>query len=192
LEDRTTPASVTFVGGALLIDASHDAARLVLDLRMDVRGYVANGGQELRDQAGRAIRAGDVRSIEVQGSRFGDWIDLHEIDTRGFRGLDGRVTVYANGGNDQVQGSAFADQLHGGGGDDLLSGLGGNDWLYGDGDNDDLKGGDGDDHLFGGDGNDHLLGGAGRDYFYGGTGSDTVYDYSPWLDSIPAGDVERR
>lgn len=69
------------------------------------------------------------------------------------------LTVYAQGGNDNVQ---------------VAGGVRLPAKLYGDDGNDRLKGGKGGDLLMGGDGNDLLLGGLGGDVLIGGTGADRL------------------
>ena len=46
-------------------------------------------------------------------------------------GFNGWVTLYGNGGNDQLRGTNNNDRIYGGGGDDQIYGGLGNDWLYG-------------------------------------------------------------
>ena len=76
----------------------------------------------------------------------------------------GSNTIYAQAGDDKVQGGDRNDLLDGGVGSDTLMGGYGHDTLYG---------GDGMDALYGDDGNDVLTGGAGNDTLDGGNGSDT-------------------
>lgn len=73
---------------------------------------------------------------------------------------DRGVTLYGEGG---------ADNLNGGGGADRLYGGIGNDQLYGNSGNDTLDGGEGDDMLYGGAGNDTYI-------FNVGNGTDTIID----------------
>lgn len=73
---------------------------------------------------------------------------------------DRGVTLYGEGG---------ADNLNGGGGADRLYGGIGNDQLYGNSGNDTLDGGEGDDMLYGGAGNDTYI-------FNVGSGTDTIID----------------
>jgi Ca2+-binding RTX toxin-like protein len=73
-------------------------------------------------------------------------------------------SVYS--GNSNIIGSAIANAIYADVGDDWLEGRGGNDYLVGDA---------GDDHLEGGNGNDELNGGAGDDVMIGGTGDDLYY-----------------
>lgn len=73
---------------------------------------------------------------------------------------DRGVTLYGEGG---------ADNLNGGGGADRLYGGIGNDQLHGNSGNDTLDGGEGDDMLYGGAGNDTYI-------FNVGSGTDTIID----------------
>lgn len=73
---------------------------------------------------------------------------------------DRGVTLYGEGG---------ADNLNGGGGADRLYGGIGNDQLYGNSGNDTLDGGEGNDMLYGGAGNDTYI-------FNVGSGTDTIID----------------
>ncbi len=73
---------------------------------------------------------------------------------------DRGVTLYGEGGADNLNGGSGADRLYGGIG---------NDQLYGNGGNDTLDGGEGDDMLYGGAGNDTYI-------FNVGSGTDTIID----------------
>ncbi len=100
-----------------------------------------------------------------------------QLYSSGFNG----VTLWGQGGNDQLSGWAGDDTLHGGTGDDVLVGHYGNDHLYGGPGNDTLDGGFGQDVLIGGPGRDTLIGGLGHDTFVFrlGDGIDRITDYSP-------------
>lgn len=103
------------------------------------------------------------------------------------------VSIFGEGGHDQITGGSAGDLLDGGdgvdriwggAGDDLIRGGAGNDVLRGHEGNDILLGGDGDDYLEGQLGNDILIGGAGRDRAVAGDGEDlliggtTSYDHN--------------
>jgi extracellular elastinolytic metalloproteinase len=84
----------------------------------------------------------------------------------------GRIAVYAQGGDDDVQvaGSIGVPAwLYGGDGNDRLKGGAGNDVLLGQAGNDDILGGSGRDLLIGGAGADHLVGNADDDILIAGT-----------------------
>ena len=112
--------------------------------------------------------------------------------------------IFAEGGNDTVEGGGGNDFLFGGHGDDLIRGDDGNDVLRGDAGKDIIYGGRGDDvihggegggdgkpanaldknynplledteQLYGGDGNDWIDGGAGEESIFGDAGNDTLY-----------------
>lgn len=104
------------------------------------------------------------------------------------------ITLFGEGGHDQITGGSAGDILDGGDGVDRLWGSGGNDLIFGGDGNDFLYGREGDDVLVGGAGNDHLdgdlgadlmIGGTGNDYLKGGAGEDlligglTSYDQDP-------------
>jgi Ca2+-binding RTX toxin-like protein len=102
--------------------------------------------------------------------------------------------LYADAGNDILDGGDGADLLRGGTGNDQLYGGGDNDLMFGeDGDDvleggssyDQMNGGAGRDTLRGGDDNDYLNGGAGRDTLTGGAGRDTfIFEDLPGTDGI--------
>ncbi|MCR8550656.1 hypothetical protein M4578_22765, partial [Salipiger sp. P9] len=96
------------------------------------------------------------------------------------------------GGDDTLNGTAYADTLKGVAGDDVIHGNGNNDLIFGDGSiesasdgNDTLYGGGGNDTLYGGGGNDELTGGSGYNELYGGAGNDTITESG--ADTIDAG-----
>jgi Ca2+-binding RTX toxin-like protein len=73
--------------------------------------------------------------------------------------------VYAQAGNDTIDGLGGNDTIHGEAGHDRLTGGAGNDTIHG---------GDGVDLLFGGTGDDSLRGNAGADTLYGNDGADIL------------------
>lgn len=83
--------------------------------------------------------------------------------------------IYANGGNDNVDGADGDDIIHGGEGHDYILGGTGEDTVYGGEGNDTLFGGEGNDTLNGGTGNDYLFGEAGADQLNGGEGLNSIY-----------------
>ncbi|HAN45011.1 MAG TPA: hypothetical protein DCQ32_00445 [Cyanobacteria bacterium UBA8156] len=107
-------------------------------------------------------------------------------------GGEGNDTIFAQGGDDTVAGSAGFDVIEGGDGNDSINGgadndtidgqagrdtiLGdlGNDLLDGGTDADSIDGGVGNDDIDGAAGNDVLLGDAGLDTIYGGIGNDSI------------------
>ena len=127
---------------------------------------------------GTAVASGAVRSLVVNGSAFDNYIDLFQVSTQGFRGLDGYIAVNAGGGNDTVHGSRFADVINGGDGNDVLKAGDGNDTVFGGNGDDYLEGNNGNDYLDGGAGTDTFRGGAGADVFVGGAGYDWVFDFA--------------
>lgn len=97
-----------------------------------------------------------------------------------FEAFSGVVHVYAQGGNDLVDGSAFDRPMiiHGGEGDDVLIGSSFGDTIYGGAGNDILLASTGvsglGDWLEGNDGDDLLIGSAGADTLLGGAGQDLL------------------
>jgi len=78
--------------------------------------------------------------------------------------------MFGVGGNDTLNGSAFADYLDGGNNVDIITGNGGNDTLIGGGGNDTITGNDGNDSITLGGGSDSGDGGAGNDTITGANG----------------------
>jgi Ca2+-binding RTX toxin-like protein len=100
-------------------------------------------------------------------------------------GTDDRDEVYAEGGNDRVDGYADDDVLYGDG--DLPND--GNDRLYGDDGDDYLDGFGGNDRLYGDDDRDTIYAvelppNPGIDYVRGGSGSDEIYAGDGFKDTI--------
>ncbi|MEM1186819.1 MAG: choice-of-anchor Q domain-containing protein, partial [Planctomycetota bacterium] len=177
--------------GVLTVDgptAGDDEIRLATRLVRGERMVALNG-------VATRIQAEEVTKIIVNGSAFGDRIDLARVDGVYFTQLASvaaPIEVYAGAGadvvtasplggsyygeagDDRIIGSTGVDLLFGGEGDDTLSGHDGDDHLSGDAGSDTLLGGAGDDTLRGGAGDDELYGGAGDDTLYGDQGSDTL------------------
>jgi Ca2+-binding RTX toxin-like protein len=178
LEDRCVPAAFVFNNGELTINMSEIKTRNVSigasrgDLL--VNGRVAGGtGNYVEGAVNGKPDLISITSIVVNGSNQKDTINLSKVDTQ-FNNLDGKVTIYGNSGNDNIQGSQFADTIFSGNDNDIVSGLGGNDKIYGEGGNDNLFG-DGNSGFwdrFGGD--DFIDGGIGNDYICGSGGNDTL------------------
>jgi Ca2+-binding RTX toxin-like protein len=144
---------------------------------MGLLSVIATGAGGSRTVAyGKPVASSSVRRITVNGSDLDNRIDLGQVTTAGFRGLNHKVTVNAGGGNDWVLGSEFADRLNGNGGNDTIGGGSGGDEI--------IDGGTGDDFLDGGNGDDTLIGGPGGDWSYGGPGHDTVTDYEVNIDHV--------
>jgi len=134
----------------------------------------------------------------IEGTRKGD-----EIDCRNFSHSirhNNRyigVSIYGNGGDDEICGSDFDDFIAGGGGNDTILGGLGNDAIDGGAKDDDLWGGPGDDIIFGGVGSSPASGvgcvlqtAIGRIYLAkGGSGDDSI-DGGEGNDCINAGSGE--
>ena len=123
---------------------------------------------------------------EVVGTELADWINCHDYDGPGSKG----VTIRAGDGNDLVVGSQRDDKLFGGKGCDRVEGNDGDDLVDGGpgDDSPDAQGGCNDIpdyaaiggaaiHIDGGlvgqDGDDEMKGGMGIDFMDGGAGTNT-------------------
>jgi VCBS repeat-containing protein len=106
----------------------------------------------------------------IKGTTGTDWLDVAKLARAG---VDSEV--YADTGNDGIQGGVSSDWLHGGLGNDQLWGNAGDDKLYGEEGNDQLWGGDGNDSIDAGIGNDTAWGGLGNDLIQLGDGNDQGY-----------------
>jgi Ca2+-binding RTX toxin-like protein len=190
LEGREVPAVFATVTSNLELRVTIDNdSRTAQHVQVGViNGDVAvNGSRALLN--GRPVAASAVRRITVSGSDLNNSIDLRNVSTRFFQGLDGRVSVNGGAGNDTLNGSQFGDHLSGGAGDDVVSGNDGHDSVFGNTGTDRLHGGNGDDFLDGGAGDDFLDGNAGRNRFVGGIDYDIAH-WNPRADTIVGG-VER-
>ena len=195
LEDRCVPAAFVFGNGQLTINMNEiQDRRITLDADIKgnllINGRVAGGSTNFVEGAvlGKPNLL-SITSIVVNGSGQKDTINFSKVDTQ-FNNLDGRVVIYGNGGDDNIQGTQFSDRIFAGSGNDVVFGLGGNDEIYGQdgndtlwgdgntgywdryGGNDKIDGGVGNDNLRGSGGKDILIGGVGKDTYSGGTGDD--------------------
>ncbi len=195
LEARDTPAalaSFSAVTGQLTVTIDNTVSTGQAAFISEAGGQVFLNGRRVIAN-GTTVASNRVHSIVVNGSAFDNAINLAGVSTKGFSGLDGRVTINGGGGNDTIYGSQFGDAIHagigndrvfGGAGRDRIWGEAGNDNIWGDfssdvvGDADMIDGGSGDDTLRGGGGNDVLIGGTGKDTIFGGAGSDIA-----WIDA---------
>jgi Ca2+-binding RTX toxin-like protein len=95
-----------------------------------------------------------------------------------FVGPYDHVTVYANGGDDDVRGGSgyhTHNTIHLGSGNDHYTVSENSNAVYGESGNDVLEGGAGNDYLNGGSGEDELYGGQGHDVLFGDTGNDKMW-----------------
>ncbi len=189
LESREVPAGlrpvVTFdsAKGALTITVSEDTRNqqdviLSADTNGPFVGRVRLNDPYFNSGGVLDVRASQVKSITVNGSRQGNTIDLRRVSSPGgfTQNLNDRVTINAGAGNDAVWGSQFGDTINGGDGNDTLRGQGGNDKLNGE---------KNDDTLYGEGGNNTLSGGSGKDSFSGSVaGYDIVTDYNAAIDFV--------
>ena len=171
LETREVPAALTS------FNANTGALTVTIDNAFNFNGQNAqitgfggvvqvNGQNAL--SGGRTIPSPNVKSIVVNGSGFDNFIDLRQVTTQSFRGLDGKITVNAGAGNDMVHGSAFGDNINGGNDNDVLVGNFGNDVI---------RGGAGSDSISGGSGWNKLYGEGGNDVFHGVNFNDSFNEY---------------
>jgi Ca2+-binding RTX toxin-like protein len=128
----------------------------------------------------RLLGDDDIAGIQ---NLYGDkrWSD--GADEANFELVGVAQTVFAQGGNDEVDGTNLADTFYGGAGNDILNGNGGNDFILDTRGDNDVTGGDNNDTIVGGGGtldaegnagNDILIGGIGDDTLDGGAGNDTL------------------
>jgi len=138
------------VGGMLL--RSHE--KRAIDKQLELAGYEAD----------------DLPKDVIQGSDQNDAGPEPQTYSESFVPADllgsfKHEIIYANAGDDVVDGYKSDDEIYGGaGGDALFGGLG----------DDTLDGGAGDDTLDGGSGDDTLIGGDGADVFVIGKGADRI------------------
>lgn len=141
----------TSAADVIYIWSGHQAERVMV--HMNGVGY----GNYLLPAGGQVI---------VHGGQGND--QIYATDTRI------GVSIYGDGGHDQITGGTAGDRLDGGGGVDRVWGGTGNDFIFGGAGNDFLYGREGDNVLVGGEGNDTLEGFDGRDVLIGGLGSDVM------------------
>jgi VCBS repeat-containing protein len=113
-------------------------------------------------------------SSAVQGTAFGDTINLVGNNADIVNGLGGNDTINAGSGQDTVYAGDGNDVVNGGGQNDILYGQAGSDTIHGDAQNDTVYGGSGNDTLYGDDNNDAVYGGSGADVIDAGGGNDDI------------------
>lgn len=135
--------------------------------------FVATSGNDTLD-----ITATDA--VTVFG---GEGDDTISVISQSFDDNSGRITIYAENGNDTVQGGASTeyingmmgnDSLLGSDGNDTIEGGKGDDYVFGEYGDDSVNGNRGADTVYGNEGNDIVRGGRGADYVAGNDGDDTV------------------
>lgn len=188
LEDRTTPATLSFSGNTVTYSAAPgetnkitltttatgfkiaDAVKITL---VNAPGFSAPGAGKT------ATFTGTVPANLVVNVTAGDKNDT----VNGGKFTSGRLTAAGGLGNDTITGTPANDVLNGGDGNDTIRGGGGNDEinggvgtnkLYGDVGDDTIRGGSGLDTIYGGVGNDDIRGAEGNDKLYGDAGDDTI------------------
>ncbi|WP_138935037.1 calcium-binding protein [Roseovarius arcticus] len=121
-----------------------------------------------------------IRVVKHSDDDFNGWKISEYIRGHVNGNIDGEAsgaheTIFADNGNDIVDGATGDDLIYGGNGNDLIAGGIDHDTLHGELGNDRLWGGSGNDSLIGGDGNDTLDGGSGNDTLKGGSGDDDIF-----------------
>ncbi len=178
--DQAEPWSVDGPGQDFFAVALHEIGHA---LGMDHVANIEDGGtlQNMNPFLSTdELQGGDVAGIQfLYGEREYD----NGVDVVNFTKVNVAQTVFAKGGNDNVNGSDLADNIYGGFGNDDLFGNGGNDLIVDTRGNNDAEGGGGRDTIIGGtgsltaegnEGNDTLVGGIGDDTLDGGSGNDTL------------------
>jgi len=111
---------------------------------------------------------------DIDGDGVANTLD-DDPDGNGIPSCQGKkATLWGNGENNFLTGTAGPDVIHGLGGNDTIRGGGGNDLICGGAGNDKLFGQNGKDKLYGQAGKDKLDGGKGKDFCHGGSGKDTA------------------
>lgn len=141
---------------------------------------------------GNDIITGGAGNDTIRGGNGNDWIfanegvtinenlnindlsDNYVMSVISEQSLEGKNTIYGDGGNDHIFGGKDSDIIYGGSGNDYIYGFGGVDAIFGGSGNDTIYGGDGDDRILGESGNDTINGGAGDDVIICGSGRDRV------------------
>jgi hypothetical protein len=181
------------VGGSPQVSFDTATGKLTITLPVPTDLEVGTRGTQVELRFGGVVdngvnvAAGDIASVEIQGSEGNDRIDLSAVNiATGFTHTGGvNIMLNGNGGADTITGSSFADQINGGDGQDILNGLAGNDTVTGGQGDDYLYGGDGNDTLDGQAGNNRLDGGAGINILLGGSGNASPVLTSPDTASVP-------
>lgn len=178
LEDRITPTNTYNwypTTGQFVVRLQAYSANQEFSVKQSQNNrLVVNDGA--KDITFRTINPASIRAITVYGTPKDDTISLFwATANNGFSSrLNGRVTLYGSGGNDNLDGSQWGDKMYGGDGRDFVVGWDGNDYIDGGADDDFLVGFDGNDFFRGGAGDDLIQGGNGADRLYGDSGQDTL------------------
>jgi hypothetical protein len=135
---------------------------------------------EYEDKLSSQRSADAAYGWKIVGSKFSD--HLYRDNSAG------PLTIYLQGGNDNVTlDKSGSDKIYGGTGNDLIGTGTGNDLANGGEGNDQIIGGAGNDKIYGHVGNDKILGGAGNDKLNGNAGRDSVFGKAG-VDSLFGGD----
>ncbi|MBE1285636.1 MAG: hypothetical protein GJ676_20155 [Rhodobacteraceae bacterium] len=159
------PASLVFVGSAILTAVTTSAFSKFFDVISDSLGLFYDRSLDLRTAGGPVFYEATSAADKVRGSDYSDKLFGQASNDR-LEGRNGADLLDGGTGNDRLFGGNGRDELIGGTGEDYLKGGKGNDILDGGTGQDDMRGDAGDDHLF----YDHKL-----DKLYGGSGEDWAF-----------------
>lgn len=137
------------------------------------------------DKKGNLITKSSVKYVEIGNDKLllSDMISSNNFDiktdktntsytgtmfTDDITGTDKTNKIYANAGNDIINGLGGDDYLDGGEGNDYIDGGAGKDTIVGENGDDIIKGGKGNDEITGGKGSNTII-------YNKGDGSDTIY-----------------
>ena len=139
--------------------------------------YVDNAGDKVIEDANEGTDEviSLLSSYTLGGNVDGLSFDVGAVNVLG-KGNALENDIFADAGNDQLEGLGGNDRLYGREGNDQLSGGDGRDTLYGETGNDTLNGGAGNDELIGGAGIDTLAGGSGDDTYVVTDGGDVIQE----------------
>ena len=170
----STEATVTVIGGSLLVDGSCFDDTIIISPTAVVGDVLLNVNGDVQTLSG-------ITSIEVRGNQGDDNITVN-----------GRLPsrLFGNEGDDTIVGSAGPDYIEGGIGADNLNAREGLDTIYasapgladtagntiqGGRSNDEIFGSNFKDTIFGGEANDTIYAFAGDDDIFGGQGADSIF-----------------
>lgn len=163
-----------------------DTALVTISLQNVVEGSISGVFNSSNDLVVQGTSAGDVVYVWSGRTDAEVCVWMNDVYYGAFEmSVGGRVVVYGGDGNDQIYatdarfpitmfGEGGHDQITGGSAADVLDGGDGVDRLWGSAGNDLIRGGEGDDYLYGREGDDILIGGAGNDYLDGDIGGDLM------------------
>ncbi|MDQ3029018.1 MAG: hypothetical protein M3R09_03090 [Actinomycetota bacterium] len=157
----SAPGDCTFVGSNRVICPGSPAVRVELGGGRDRLYFNGTSSQAGDCFLSYDIRLGNGSNENVMRTDCPDPATATITSGSGDDTLRGgspgtSTTIFAGGGNDNVDSGEGDDVIHGGEGADGVFGFLGNDQVYGEGGNDQLRGGDGNDVEDGGPGDDDI------------------------------------